>query len=78
VQVLVSDPSADPAEVTLLDEMGYQALLMLPLVAGAKAIGVLEACAREERPWSRTQIHSARIVGYQLAHVLERQRAAGS
>jgi diguanylate cyclase (GGDEF)-like protein/PAS domain S-box-containing protein len=73
-QVLVSDPDADAAEVKLLDEMGYRSLLMVPLLAGARSIGVLEACAVEERPWSRTQIHSARIMGYQLAHVLERAR----
>jgi hypothetical protein len=71
-QVLTSDPDADPAEVRLLAEMGYRSLLMVPLLAGARSIGVLEACAVAERPWSRTQIHSARILGYQLAHVLDR------
>jgi hypothetical protein len=73
-QVLASDPDADAAEVRLLAEMGYRSLLMVPLLAGARSIGVLEACAAEERPWSRTQIHSTRILGYQLAHVLERAR----
>src|SRR4051794_35907713 len=77
-QVLASDPDADPAEVRLLAEMGYGSLLMVPLLAGARSIGVLEACAGAERPWSRTQIHSARILGYQLAHVLDRARLAGS
>ena len=76
-QVLVSDPAADPAEVRLLSEMGYRSLLMVPLLAGARSIGVLEASAVEERPWSRTQIHSARILGYQLAHVLDRQGLRG-
>jgi diguanylate cyclase (GGDEF)-like protein/PAS domain S-box-containing protein len=77
-QVLASDPDADRAEVRLLAEMGYRSLLMVPLLAGARSIGVLEACASAERPWSRTQIHSARILGYQLAHVLDRARLAGS
>jgi EAL domain-containing protein (putative c-di-GMP-specific phosphodiesterase class I) len=76
-QVLVSDPSADPAEVRLLRELGYHSLLMVPLVAGAQSIGVLEASSAEERPWSRSQIHSARIIGYQLAHVLDRARLLG-
>jgi GAF domain-containing protein len=58
--------------------MGYRSLLMVPLVAGAQSIGVLEANAAEERPWSRTQIHSARIIGYQLAHVLDRARLLGA
>src|SRR4051794_34237372 len=77
-QVLASDPDADRAEVHLLAEMGYRSLLMVPLLAGARSIGVLEACASAERPWSRTQIHSARILGYQLAHVLDRAGLAGS
>jgi hypothetical protein len=77
MQILASDPDADPAEVRLLTEMGYRSLLMVPLLAGARSIGVLEACAVEERPWSRTHIHSTRILGYQLAHVLERARLAG-
>jgi GAF domain-containing protein len=50
--------------VRLLAEMGYRSLLMVPLLAGARSIGVLEACASAERPWSRTQIHRARVVGY--------------
>jgi diguanylate cyclase (GGDEF)-like protein/PAS domain S-box-containing protein len=73
-QVLASDPEADAAEVELLESLGYRSLLMVPLLAGARSIGVLEACAAEERPWSRTQIHSTRILGYQLAHVLEREQ----
>jgi diguanylate cyclase (GGDEF)-like protein/PAS domain S-box-containing protein len=72
-QVLASDPTADPAEVRLLIELGYRSLLMVPLLAGARSIGVLEASAIDERPWTRTQIHSARIMGYQLAHVLDRR-----
>jgi diguanylate cyclase (GGDEF)-like protein/PAS domain S-box-containing protein len=74
MQILVSDPEADPAEVALLESLGYRSLLMVPLLAGAQSIGVLEACAVDERPWSRTHIHSTRILGYQLAHVLERAR----
>jgi diguanylate cyclase (GGDEF)-like protein/PAS domain S-box-containing protein len=78
MQILVSDPNADQAEVELLAKMGYRSLLMVPLLAGARSIGVLEACAVEERPWSRTQIHSTRILGYQLAHVLERAQLLGA
>jgi GAF domain-containing protein len=76
-QVLASDPEADAAEVRLLNEMGYRSLLMVPLLAGARSIGVLEACAASEHPWSRTQIHSARILGYQLALALDNARLLG-
>jgi len=75
LQVLKGDPAAEPAEVALLEEMGYRAMLMVPLVAGARSIGVIEAYSVEERPWSRSQIHSARIIGYQLALVLDNARA---
>jgi GAF domain-containing protein len=78
MQVLASDPGADPAELRLMREMGYQSLLMVPLLAGARTTGVLEAYAVADRPWSRTQIHCARILGYQLAHVLDRARLLGS
>jgi hypothetical protein len=77
MQVLASDPAADPAEVRLLEELGYKSLLMVPLLAGARSIGVLEAYASEERPWSRTHIHSARILGYQLALMLDNARLQG-
>lgn len=75
LQVLTSDPAAEPAEVALLQQMGYRAMLMVPLLAGTRTIGVMEAYAVEERPWSRSQIHSARIIGYQLALVLSNSRA---
>jgi diguanylate cyclase (GGDEF)-like protein/PAS domain S-box-containing protein len=75
LQVLMSDPAAETTEVALLEEMGYRAMLMVPLVAGARTIGVIEAYAIDERPWSRAQIHSARIIGYQLALVLDNARA---
>jgi GAF domain-containing protein len=61
-----------------MTEMGYRSLLMVPLLAGARSIGVLEAYAAGDQPWSRTQIHCARILGYQLAHVLDRARLLGS
>jgi GAF domain-containing protein len=78
VQVLASDPAADAAEVELLEEMGYRSLLMLPLLAGARSVGVLEAYAAAERPWSRSQIHSARVICYQLALVLASARLTGA
>lgn len=76
-QVLTSDPAADPAEAGMLQKMGYRSMLMVPLLAGARSIGVLEAFNAEERPWGRAQIHSARILGYQLALALDNARLRG-
>jgi diguanylate cyclase (GGDEF)-like protein len=40
--VRVDDPYADPAEVSLLQEMHYSVLLMLPLIAGKEPYGLVE------------------------------------
>jgi diguanylate cyclase (GGDEF)-like protein len=40
--VRVDDPHADPAEVLLLQKMHYNALLMLPLIAGKEPYGLVE------------------------------------
>lgn len=39
-------------------------------MAGDRGIGLLEAYAKQERPWSRTDIHCARILSYQLGLVV--------
>jgi transcriptional regulator with GAF, ATPase, and Fis domain len=70
LQVLASDTFADPAERALLHELGYGAVLMVPLQSGARSVGVLEYYTAAEGPWSRAQIHRARILAYQLGRVL--------
>jgi hypothetical protein len=40
--VSASDPGADPAEVRLLDEFGFEGLLMLPLVVDGAVWGLVE------------------------------------
>lgn len=71
LQVLVSDPSADPAEVAQLKEIeGVRSMLMVPVVARGETVGLLELFIREERPWSRLDINRARIVSFQLGAVL--------
>jgi diguanylate cyclase (GGDEF)-like protein/PAS domain S-box-containing protein len=71
LQVLVSDPDADDAEVELMVSRGLGSLLMVPVTHAGRTIGLLEAYSFEERPWTRTEIHRARIVSYQLGAVLE-------
>lgn len=44
--IRVDDPTADPAEVAILREEGFEALVMLPLVAKGEAIGLVELEAR--------------------------------
>jgi transcriptional regulator with GAF, ATPase, and Fis domain len=69
-QVLVSDEDADPGEVEILRREGWGSLLMVPIVAGGTAIGLLEVHSREERPWSRSDLHRAHMIACQLAAVV--------
>jgi hypothetical protein len=65
------DPGADPKEVALLESGGHRALLMVPIVARGRALGVLEVYARDDRPWSRSDIRRLRLVCNQLGPVIE-------
>ena len=40
-------------------------------VHGGESIGMLEAMAQEERPWTRTEINRARIIANQLGSVIQ-------
>jgi diguanylate cyclase (GGDEF)-like protein/PAS domain S-box-containing protein len=75
-QVMTRDPHADPAEVELLRVQGIASMLMVPILYGGLTVGLLEAYATEERPWSRGQIYRARIIAYQLGAVLQRLGAS--
>ena len=74
VQVLASDTSADPSELEMMAELGYRSMLMVPLLASGRSMGVLELFSIEERPWTRAQIRCARILGYQIALVMQNAR----
>jgi transcriptional regulator with GAF, ATPase, and Fis domain len=77
LQVLASDPTADPSESELLAHNGYGSLLLIPLIAQERPIGTLEAYARSDKPWTRRQIMLARAVAHQLAIVLSQLAAVG-
>ena len=71
VQILAGDPLADQSEVDLLASGGYRSLLMLPVISRGETVGLLECCRADERPWARSDMDRARIIGYQLGHLLE-------
>jgi GAF domain-containing protein len=50
--VTLQDPDADPNEAELLRELGFDALLMLPLVAGEECWGLVELYGRDGRRFS--------------------------
>ena len=80
IQILASDPGADLGELALLGRLGFQSLLMVPVVCRDERLGLLEAYSTVERPWTRSEINRARIISYQLGAVLdglERVQTAG-
>jgi GAF domain-containing protein len=62
---------ADLGELALLGRLGYQSLLMVPVVCRDERLGLLEAYSSVERPWTRSEINRARIISYQLGAVLD-------
>jgi GAF domain-containing protein len=73
--VSLGDPQADPAEVELLQEHGFMSLLMLPLVAGRRTLGLieLEASAREHHFTGR-ELDLVTVLASQAAVALENAR----
>ncbi len=72
IQIHVTDPEADPAEIEVLKELGYRSVLMLPVSCAGRAIGLFEAYSAGGRPFSRYEIGRARIIALQLGSTLER------
>jgi diguanylate cyclase (GGDEF)-like protein len=70
-QVVVGDPASDPSEVALLEQSGFQAVLMVPLVFGGRDVGLLELYRRHAMPWSAGEIERAQLLAHQLAAVLD-------
>jgi PAS domain S-box-containing protein len=68
--VLVSDRQADPAEVALLDELGWHSLLMLPLVMHDTVVGLVEIYDAKERIFTSEEIRLAQALTSQAAIAL--------
>jgi GAF domain-containing protein len=67
--VSLGDPAADPSEAALLRELGYEALLMLPLVAAGECWGLVELYGGRDRTFGEDDAKHA-------ATVLERAAAS--
>jgi GAF domain-containing protein len=61
-QLVEGDPSSDAAELRLLAELGFAALLMVPIVAGGSTVGLIEVSRRAGRPWTSAEIDQARML----------------
>lgn len=73
VEVHVSDPNADAAEVRVLRNLGYESLpMILMAVVGERPVGVLEFSSRRHRRWTARDIAHARGLAAHLADALTR------
>ena len=66
-----ADPSADPAEAALLEELGAESGLMVPLIALGEPVGLLEVFTADDGPFSRERITIARTIAHQLAMMMQ-------
>lgn len=74
VSIRVDDPSADPAEVRLLREIGFGTLLMVPVVDGADQLALIEWFCVATRDWSAAELRLARDIAEATREVLVRFR----
>jgi GAF domain-containing protein len=64
-----SDPNADPAEAELLERLGFDSLLMLPLRSREQNWGLIEVYA-DDRPFAQTEVELAITVAERVGSLL--------
>lgn len=69
--VYTGDPNADAAETTLLGELGFDSLLMLPIEAQDTAWGLVEVYGND-RKFESADVDVARALAAEAGDVLER------
>ncbi|GAB6897464.1 EAL domain-containing protein [Kineosporia succinea] len=61
----------EQSECDLLHRTGFETVLMVPVISRDRVIGLLECYRRDDAPWSRRQIRSARTVAAMLGPVMD-------
>jgi EAL domain-containing protein (putative c-di-GMP-specific phosphodiesterase class I) len=61
----------DPAEWSVLSQLGHSCALLVPVISRDRVIGLLECYRRQPTAWSRRQIRSARTVAAMIGPVLD-------
>jgi GAF domain-containing protein len=74
--VSVANPAADPQEVALLRQLGFEALLMLPLERGGEAWGLVEVYDLHADGFAFDALPTARLVVERAGRVLARVTGA--
>jgi diguanylate cyclase (GGDEF)-like protein len=74
VIVDTEDPTADMAEVALLNAAGNRSLVMLPLVASGEALGLVELFSREPIDLDEERLSLAKTIANEASIALENAR----
>ncbi|HEY0632880.1 MAG TPA: EAL domain-containing protein [Thermoleophilaceae bacterium] len=69
-QLVVDDPAVDAAERRLMEDLGFAALLMVPVISRGVSVGLIEISRRTGRPWTSAEIDHARLLAQSLAGTL--------
>ena len=72
--VQVDDPTADPAEVEYLREIGHRTLAMLPLLVRDESIGIVELSSARPNAFSEREIELAEMLVREAAVTFENAR----
>jgi GAF domain-containing protein len=67
---VVDDPAVDAAERRLMEDLGFAALLMVPVISRGVSVGLIEVSRRTGRPWTSAEIDHARLLAQSLAGTL--------
>jgi diguanylate cyclase (GGDEF)-like protein len=72
--VSTGDPNADPAEVAYLRSIGQAAMMMIPLVARGRALGIVELTTSREDAFTPQTIALARVLADEASMALDNAR----
>jgi EAL domain-containing protein (putative c-di-GMP-specific phosphodiesterase class I) len=75
--VRTADAAAAPDEAVVLADLGFRAVLMVPLRAAGHPVGMLEIFRTDDEPWTRAQIGIARNVAAVLGPTAAALRPPG-
>jgi diguanylate cyclase (GGDEF)-like protein len=71
-QVIAGDAASDPAELAALQEIGFETMLMLPVICGGRELAVLEVYRVLPQAFTGAEIDRARVIAQQFGAALDR------
>jgi GAF domain-containing protein len=76
IQIIDGDAGGDGGELALLKRAEGRAMLLAPVIAGGRPLGVLMLLRTTEGRWTRAEVGRARVLAFGLAPLLASQPAA--